>query len=171
MEIAINICYVISMYSALCILLSTTIYISISYIPTHAKHFSQQIGSIKEKLKQCCIRSFERGVLLRDQLGQYMTDFTLLRDQLGQYMTDFVQPTRMCKNPQSNFLLDNHRVGLIPGQHALFKAVRNIIPKNLEESYRRVIYTLPTPTTQTLPTLEQVKGFLTVQVFLAATKK
>ena len=30
---------------------------------------------------------------------------------------------------------------------------------------------MPTQTTQTLPTLEQVKGFLTVQVFLAATKK
>ena len=104
MEIAINICYVISMYSALCILLSTTIYISISYIPTHAKYFSQQIGSIKEKLEQCCIRSFERGVLLRDQLERYMTDFTNKDEKTRKEEYLSVQPTRTCKNPQSNFL-------------------------------------------------------------------
>ena len=171
LEIAINICYLISMYSALCILLGTTIYVFISYILTHAEHFSKQIGSVKEKLRQCYKRGFKKGMLLRDQLGQYMTDPTLLRDQLGQYMTNLVRSKRTCKNPQSDFLLDKYRVGLIPGQHALFKAVRNIIPKSLRESYRRVIYTLPTPTTQTIPTLEQVKGFLTVQVFLAATKE
>jgi len=69
------------------------------------------------------------------------------------------------------FVLDNYQVGLIPGQQALFVAVKSVIPKYLKEPYRRVIFTLSTPTTRTVPTLEQVKGFLAVQVFLVNIKE
>ncbi len=62
METTISICYLISMCSTLCILLGTTIYAFISYILTHAEHFSKQIDSIKEKLRQGCKRGFEKGI-------------------------------------------------------------------------------------------------------------
>ncbi len=147
------------------------IYVFISYILTQTEHFYTQINSVKEKLRQYYKRGIEKGKLLRGQLVQYMTNLTLLRDQMRQYMTNLVQSKRTCKNSQSDFLSDNYQIELTPGQHALFKAVRNIIPKYLREPYRRVIYTLPKPTTQTIPTLEQIKGFLTVQIFLTDIKE
>ena len=121
METTISICYLISICSTLCILLGTTIYAFISYILTHAEHFSKQIDSIKEKLRQGCKRGFEKGMLLRDQLGQYVTNLTLLRDQMGQYMTNPVRSKKVRskktwkKNPQSDFLLNEYRVWIIPG--------------------------------------------------------
>ena len=152
------------------------IYVFINYILTQTEHFYTQINSVKEKLRQYCKRGLEKGTLLRDQLGRYVTTLTLLKDQMRQYMTNLVRPRGQCKNSKPNPLLsdfdsDNYQIELTPGQHALFKAVRNIIPKYLREPYRRVIYTLPKPTTQTIPTLEQIKGFLTVQIFLTDIKE
>ena len=176
METTINICYVISICSTLCILLGTTTYAFISYILRHAEHFSKQIDSIKENLRQGCKRGFEKGILLRDQLGRYVTNLTLLKDQMRQYMTNLVRPKGQCKDSKPNpllssFDLENYQVGLIPGQKALFVAIKGVVPRNLREHYRRMIFTLPTPTTRTIPTLEQVKGFLAVQVFLVSIKE
>jgi len=167
-----NICNSTAFYIYQCIM----IYVFISYILTQTEHFYTQISSVKEKLRQYCKRGLEKGTLLRDQLGRYVTTLTLLKDQMRQYMTNLVRPRGQCKNSKPNPLLsdfdsDNYQIELTPGQHALFKAVRNIIPKYLREPYRRVIYTLPKPTTQTIPTLEQIKGFLTVQIFLTDIKE